>query len=93
MYLAYNATTNSHILIACWKYLKKPTLFNLYKPHLMLFERGWKPDPNGVYMISRMTCGNDERCSKSKVQSKYTKQEQSKHRPLKKLKVGSGAIE
>lgn len=76
MYLAYNATTNTHILIDCWKYLKK-ALFKLYKPHLMLFERGWKPDPNGVITMSRMTCGNNEQCSKtkSKVQSKYTKQE------------------
>lgn len=82
MYLAYNATTNTHILIDCWKYFKK-ALFKLYKPHLMLFERGWKPDPNGVNMMSRMTCGDNERCSKAKVQSKYTEQEQTKHRHLK----------
>lgn len=39
-----------------------------------------------------MTCGDNEQYSKSKVQRKNTKQEQSKHGPLQKLELGSGAM-
>lgn len=40
-----------------------------------------------------MQCGNYEQCSKSKVQTKNSKQVQSKHGPLQKIGFGSGVIE
>lgn len=40
-----------------------------------------------------MVCSDNEQYSKSKVQSKNTKQEQSKNGTLKKIEVGSGAME
>lgn len=40
-----------------------------------------------------ITCVDNVHCSKSKVQSKHTKQEQSKHGTLHILGVGSGAVE
>lgn len=43
--------------------------------------------------ILYMTCGDNEKCSNSKVQRKITKQEQSEHRPLQKKEVGAGAME
>lgn len=39
-----------------------------------------------------MKCGDNEPSSKSKPQRKITKQEWSKHGPLKILEVGSGSI-
>lgn len=44
-------------------------------------------------MFYRMTCGDNEQWSKSKFQRKHTKQDQSKHGPLKQLGVGSVAME
>lgn len=38
-----------------------------------------------------MTCGDNKQSSKSKVQRENNKQEQSKHGPLKKVKVGQVA--
>lgn len=42
-----------------------------------------------------MTCSDNERCSKSKVQRKFTKQKQSEHGPLfkKNIEVGFNLIE
>lgn len=40
-----------------------------------------------------MICGDNEKCSDSKVQGKITNQEQREHEPLKKLEVGSGVMD
>lgn len=40
-----------------------------------------------------MKCTDNERCSKSKVQKKTTKQEQSTLRPLQNFEVGSDVME
>lgn len=65
MYFVYNVIINIYILIDCLKYYKK-VLFKLYKLYLMLFERGWKLDLNGVIMMSCLICGNNEWCLKLK---------------------------
>lgn len=45
-----------------------------------------------IYNILTMKCGDNAPCSKSNVQRKNTKQEQSNHGPLQKLDVASGAM-
>lgn len=39
-----------------------------------------------------MKCGDDEQCSKSKIQRISTKQAQNKHGALQKLEIGSGTM-
>lgn len=44
------------------------------------------------YSMLKMKCGDDEQCSKSKIQRISTKQAQNKHGALQKLKIGSGTM-